>query len=238
MMREVDIYRLTPLGSLITRSVAEEEVYLQELDSLPKPLRAFISSLQVAAFLRGTLRVQNLPDTLGPDLAFIVLQIVYGKLPLNQMASKLTTDYQIPVTQAQNIAQEIERELFTPIALEFNSYLNQSKKFGQPKPATPAITKPAVAAQGVRNVVDLKQQRPAVPTAPPIPPTISRPVAKPYPPRPDQTTSIHPGAVPLPPRPVVPPSAFPHPNSAKPKPGMPFDPESLKRKSQLWQAKK
>lgn len=232
-MKEVDIHKLTPIGSLITRSVDEEAVYLDNLEAIPKPLRNFISSLQVASFLRGVLHVQDLPDTLGPDIAFMILQIVYGKLALNQLANNLVFDYQLPKGKAQIVAKEIEKELFAPISLELNSYLNQSKKFGQAKPATPPINKPAMAAQGVRNVVDLKQQATRPPVAPPIPPNV---------PRAFQTTVSHPGATPLPPRPTtgtpLPPSAFPHPNTANPKSGMPFDPDSLKRKSQLWQAKK
>lgn len=161
----VDLVHYTsfPIGSLLNRPEQDVDRYFQELPTLPPNLAGIAVSPRTASYLRGTIKAHDLPSNHIPTLAFLVLQVIFGELSTTQLAGSLSNQLQLSPEKAQAIAQDIEKELFAPVALELNTLLQ--KKKNAPPPATPSSPP---HESGARNVLDLKTQRPA-PPPPPIP---------------------------------------------------------------------
>lgn len=152
-----------PIGSLLERPAPERTSYMEKIGQLPSPLQDILYSWQTGAYLRGLTKTHNLPLEQATSLAFIVTQISLGEKTLAQLASMLSTQLRVANDKAQQIAKEIERDLFAPLMLELNNYLLQKKK---------TAASPPNVARGVQNVIDLKNQ-PRPPVPPPIPPARS-----------------------------------------------------------------
>lgn len=157
-----DTYKSTPVGSLIIKSETEGESYLQMLSGMPVGLRTMLMSNKTGAFIRGLVKSYDIAPEKTPELAFTVLRIGVGEHPLNQLSSLLIQKLGLSSTQAESSARDIEKDLFTPIMLEYNTYIAKQKSGAKTAPTTAHAT-------GARNVLDLKTQRP-VPPPPPIPP--------------------------------------------------------------------
>lgn len=108
------------------------------------------ASEQTGAFLRGLARTHNIPDDKMPKLALGVLYVALGEWPLAKLASGLSSTMGLPNDVAQKAAAEIEKELFAPIMLEFNKFLEEQRRGG---PASGAAARQA----GATNVIDLKK---------------------------------------------------------------------------------
>lgn len=103
---------------------------------------------RTGAFLRGLARTHNIPDDDVPKLATSVLYVALGEWPLANLAAGLSSTMGLPNDKAQKVAAEIEKELFAPITLELNTFLEEQR---QPKAAEQA------QQAGATNVVDLKK---------------------------------------------------------------------------------
>lgn len=154
----LDTYTTVPAGSLAIVPDEKRPEYIQALYSLPKALLESMNAPQTGAFIRGLAKTYNIELEKAPKIAFAILQITLGNNALAQLGSILSTELQIPNDKAQQIAREVEQELFAPIALELNQYLAQKKQVTAAKPTG-----------GARNILDLKASPSTPPPPPPIP---------------------------------------------------------------------
>lgn len=152
-MPAFDNYLSTPIGSLVNRSPEEESRYLDLVGRLPKSLSRMVFSGVTGSFLRGLAKDFGVSPEQSPKLAFAVLQIAVGEVPLAKLGSTLSGELKLPNDKAQAVAREIEKELFTPVMLELNDFLAKQKQ------GSSAGT--AASKAGAQNVVDLKKQQPS-----------------------------------------------------------------------------
>jgi hypothetical protein len=129
-----------------------------------------IGAPRTAAFLRGLAQAAGLPVERVPRIAWAVLQIAIAEKTLVQLPSMLSTSLGLANDKAQQMAGEIEKELFAPIMVEYSRFV-QSRK-----------NQPNRSMGGATNVLNLKNQ-PA--SRPPTRPASSLP--RPQLPRPPQT---------------------------------------------------
>lgn len=171
-MTELELFKTYPIGSILIRPDSEDTHYLQQITALTPGLKSLIASPTTSAFIRGLTKTYDVPPDKNPWVAFVVLQIACGEKTLTQLPNLLSTELQLVNNKAQQMAQEIEKELFVPVMLELNQYLAQQKtprrsasSVGQ---AATGTAPSATAAGGAHNVLDLKSQ-PRPPLPPPIP---------------------------------------------------------------------
>lgn len=141
----------TPAGSIGLQPIEQHELYLQMLGKTPPSIKSMLTALRTGAYIRGLTRIYNIPLEVAPKLAFAILLVGVGAKKMVELPALLSTNLQLANDKAQIIAQEIERELFTPIMLDFNESLKNLKS--APKQAT----------LGTQNVLNLKQMKPPVP---------------------------------------------------------------------------
>lgn len=155
-----DLYQYTtvPIGSLVLHDLAEADRYMNFLSALTPGLVNIVMSDTVGAFLRGLAKEFGLPNENVPQLAFAVLRVAVGEIELPKLGATLSSELKLPNDKAQAMAKEIEKELFSPVMLELNQWLEKQKQ------AT--STKASAAKAGARNIVDLKHQSPKQPPGP------------------------------------------------------------------------
>jgi hypothetical protein len=151
-MDTIDRYSATPLGSLSTRTLEEENQFLDNLNKLPTRLRDMLSSFKTGSYLSGLIKTNKLPEKLTAQLAYHVLRTGYGMQGFSGIEDGLKK-LGVPEDKAKVITTDIERNLFAPISMEYNQYLRERKTV--PKKAGPA--KPT---DGMSNVLDLKLPSP------------------------------------------------------------------------------
>jgi hypothetical protein len=151
-------YRSTPIGSLMDIPKDTSEKYFTFIFLTPSNIQSLLISARTGAFIRGLAKTYNIPIEKAPKIAFAVLQIALGEKTLAQLGSLLSTELPAPNDVAQKIANEIEKELFAPIALELNQYLAKKKQ----------ATLASRPMGGASNVLNLKNT-PQPPPPPPIP---------------------------------------------------------------------
>lgn len=133
-----------PIGAGMAQPIERWDEICELVNLIPRSARNMISSPRTAAFIRGIAKTHNLQTEQGPSIAYAVLQVVLGEKTLAQLSSLLSSDLKIANDKAQAIASEIEKELFAPIMLEYNKFM-QSRK-AQPKQSL----------GGAMNVLNLK----------------------------------------------------------------------------------
>lgn len=140
----------TPFGSLTTVESGQRFQYLSRLGKLPTSLKDIVFNLTTGAFLRGLTKQHNVSlDQVSP-LAFVVLRVILGDVELAKLGAVLSAELKLPNDKAQAVAKEIEKELFAPVMLELNQFLEQQKK---------AASAGASASQaGTQNIIDLKHK--------------------------------------------------------------------------------
>lgn len=138
---DLDLYKTIPIGSLLILSEEEAQSALEAARSLPPNLKALIISEKSGAYIRGLVRAGGLPPQAAQRLALIILRIVIGELSLPQLSSLIASDFRVGQDVAQAMAKDIEKELFGPVMMELNQYL-EAKQSGQQQaspsqPSTP-----------------------------------------------------------------------------------------------------
>lgn len=151
-------FQSVPTGSLVIMPSELRLPLLMELVQTPPKVKNILVSPKTGAYVLGVVRTYDLPENSERTIAFVIFRIGIGQHKLAELGSLLSSELSLPNDKAQKIATEIERDLFAPIALEFNQYLAQKKqaKVGPP----PEATKQAP------NLIDLRQNN----FKPPVPP--------------------------------------------------------------------
>lgn len=157
-----DIYKSIPVGSLVDFETTDDSKYLADFPNMPTSLINLIMSPQTGAYVRGTLKTNEVELSKTPRLAFIILRIATGEITLAKLAAVISSELQIANDKAQEMAREIEHDLIAPVAMELNQYLENRKK---EKKTTDNKATGSPQAAGAKNVLDLKKQ-----TRPPRPP--------------------------------------------------------------------
>lgn len=145
-MNNTIIDKTIPLKSMLLRPETEQQKLLEDSFELPKSVRLMIISPNTGSYVRGLTKHHQIPEGTTPKVAFAILQIALGIKQLSQLASMLSSEIQVSNEKAQKMAQEIEKDLFSPIMPELESYLAKKKKNSKPQSPT----------EGMDNVVNLK----------------------------------------------------------------------------------
>ncbi len=142
-----------PLGSLrLVKDPQQREKYLEGFLAMPFPLARSFDNPAVGAFIRGSAKRFNIPVEQAPQISLAVFRAALGEIPLAKLGVILSAELKLPNDKAQSLAKELEKELFTPIMLEFNAFL---KRRGQN-----TADKGRQAHQaGAKNIVDLKDRK-------------------------------------------------------------------------------
>ena len=157
----MDSYLTTPAGAAALSVPDQRPLLAKGLSSLPKTVLTMASSPQTGAFIRGLVKVHKLDEDYAGTVALQVLHILLGDKDLAQLPSLLSSDLKIPNDKSQQMAQEIEKELFAPISMDLNKYLAEKKK------AAGSVVNKTTGPRP-SNVLDLKDtKRPPAP--PPVP---------------------------------------------------------------------
>lgn len=158
-------FKTIPAGSILMAPEANDNQGVDQLRSLPSSLQKMLASERTGAYIRGLTKTYDVPLEQAPQIAFMVLQIAVGEKPLGQLGGMLSSELKLANDKAQKMAQEIEKELFGPVMLEFNKYLQDKKAM---KPGV--MDKMRVAPQNVLNLKEVPK-----PPAAPLPPAAPKP---------------------------------------------------------------
>lgn len=148
---DLDLYKTIPIGSLLILSEEEAQGALEAARSLPSNLKSLVISEKSGAYVRGLVRADGLPPQAAVRLALMILRVVIGEVLLSQLSSVIASDLRVGQDTAQAMAKDIEKELFGPVIMELNQYL-------QIKRAAETPTEPSERTVGGPNVLDLRQQ--------------------------------------------------------------------------------
>lgn len=141
------VYESRPIGALLAIPENNALPFLNLIVETPKNVQQMLLSLRTGAYIRGLTKTFDVPLEKAPVIAFAVLRIAVGEKPLGQLGGILSAEVPLPNDKAQKMAQEIEKELFGPVMLEFNQYLAAKKAV---KPGV--MDKMRVAPQNVLNL--------------------------------------------------------------------------------------
>ena len=141
-----------------------------------KPVRQMLISPRTGAYLRGLAKSHQLEEKSAVTIAFVVLQVAIGEVPVAKVAGLLSSHLQLPNDRAHDLAGELERDIFSSLSLE----LSKQKQAGEEKQATSA--QQTATKAGAKNVLNLKRK-----STPPQPPAPNTPPQPPRPPQPPAT---------------------------------------------------
>lgn len=147
-MATLDAYKTIPVGSILIRPESEDGAFLIQLRRTPPGLLGMITAPRTGAFIRGVAKTHDLSLQHAAVIAYHVLQVAFGTVQASQLTPLLGRELNVDAATSLKIAQEIERELFTPYAQELGQQHMTTK-------STPPVPP---AAGGARNVLDLKNQ--------------------------------------------------------------------------------
>lgn len=158
-------FQSIPVGSLLQIPLEEREGWLQDFFAVPSILKSLLSSFHTGSYIRGLVKNYKLIEDNGPHIAFMILRVTVGDLPLAQLGTVLSSKLKLANDVSQKMAAELEHDLFAPVAIELNQYLENRKREIK-KLENKATGNPRAA--GATNILDLKN-KPKPPVPPPIP---------------------------------------------------------------------
>lgn len=158
-MFSFDAYKSIPIGSLITLDDETADEYLDQVSELPPRVAATLLSPNTGAYVRGLIKSYNLNSTLASSIALTILRIAIGEIPLGALGGHLSNDLRLANDQAQQMAKELEHDIFAPIALELNASFRDRKNQTTKKPSTEINSVQTTQ----RNVLDLTQNDQSTP---------------------------------------------------------------------------
>lgn len=164
-MINLEDYKTTPFGSMLTRDSIEQKQLLEASFTVPKRIKAMLISTETGAYLRGIIKSYYVPEEKAAQAAFGILQIVLGEKTLAQLPSLLSTELKLSNDKAQKMAQELEEDLLAPIMPELTKYLAEKKSDIE---AAAGGAGASSSSLGVNNVLNLKDQK-KTPAPPPMP---------------------------------------------------------------------
>lgn len=131
MDSDTGLFESTPVGSLIAFDEDKRLAYLEAVMALPVNLRSLLFSPKTGAYIRGLAREVRLTDEHVVRIAFSVLRVALGEISLVELKSVFSSELQIAGDTAEAMAKDIEKELFGPVMMELNQYLQSKQVPGQ-----------------------------------------------------------------------------------------------------------
>lgn len=144
------LFESTPFGSLLGLETARRKKYVGQIIALPTKIRSIIDSLQTGSFVRGLVKQFRLQGSQVSQIAFAVLRVAVGEIELAKLGAVLSSELKLPNDKAQAMAKEIESELFSPVMLELNQFLEKRKMKKE-------NSEDKAKQSGAQNIVNLKQ---------------------------------------------------------------------------------
>lgn len=162
----ISAYKSTPIGSLHRISDEERLPYIETILETPENVQRIIFSANTGAFFRGICKQFQLAPEIAEEIAFLFTLICIGKIEFHQFAVQLSSRLRISLNQANQISQEIEKEIIAPVSLELNQYLSKRKQ----QKNTLVKTQSTTTLGAPSNLLNLKDNRkpPRPPSIPPI----------------------------------------------------------------------
>lgn len=145
------VYQSVLINSLSLLSLDERAPYFSRLSTLPPSIRKIIFSPPNGAYVRGLTKIYNLPLEKAPYIALIILEVFLGIEDLPKLGSVFSSKLQMPNDQAQAMSKDVERELFVPVMIDFNHFLQALK------------SSPNLGSSGTQNIVNLKERKAPLP---------------------------------------------------------------------------
>ncbi len=146
-----------PIRILLKYPEVTEKQYLSRFSQAPENIKRLLSSGKIGSFILGILRENHIPDSKYEKVIFLYLSVFLGIKEWKNFESSLVSEVGVPTNAAANVSRQIEQELFAPVAMEYNQYLEKLKSENTTAQSTDQSTTSGPAA-GVRNVLDLKTQ--------------------------------------------------------------------------------
>lgn len=168
-----------PIGAGMAQGEQRWAEISELVNNTPQTILDMVASPQTASYIRGVAKAHQLTAEQSYTIAYAVLRVALGEKRLAELSSILSSELAIANDKANQIAQELEHDLFAPIAIELNRHADQRRQEVK-KLENKATGNPRAA--GATNVLDLKQQpQPPRPPAIPRPPQIPRRTLPPNP---------------------------------------------------------
>lgn len=156
-------FKTMPTGSILILKEFERLPYIAGIVAIPNGLYETLSSRATGSYIRGLTRTFNLPLDQAPVIALQILTIGTGQKPMAQLAGLLSSSLKLANDKAQEMARDIEKEIFGPVMLDLNAFISKQKQRSSMEPG------------GAQNVINLKT---TLPPKPPIFPAIPTPPRK------------------------------------------------------------
>lgn len=150
------IHQSIPISSTLLLPEEQRNKYFSALENMPKVIRTILFQPSTGAYIRGLTKVYNLPLEKAPIIALVTLEAFLGFGQLTKLASMLSSKLGIANDLSQRISTDIEKELFAPVMLEYNTYISNLK------------VRPAQSTGGAANVLNLKKPGLSAPPARPL----------------------------------------------------------------------
>lgn len=115
-MAEINTFKTIPVGSLLILPEGEDQLYLDKIGTLPPAIKQLVTQPRTGAYIRGLAKNFDIPLESAPVIAFAVLRVALGEITLDQLAATLASELHVDAPKAQAVAQDIAKELFTPMA--------------------------------------------------------------------------------------------------------------------------
>ncbi|MEX1112313.1 MAG: hypothetical protein WEC84_02515 [Candidatus Andersenbacteria bacterium] len=119
MEEDNNAFYLIPAASLMFMNDADRQSHIKELFLIPKSLRQTATSEKTAYYLKSIIKKYDLTPPQSRALALLVFKTILKKMQLAQMSSRMSETGLKPAMAVQ-LAKEIEKDLFAPIAQDFN----------------------------------------------------------------------------------------------------------------------
>ena len=149
------VFTSVPINSVMAIPPERRHDYRVAALQTSEPVRRMIISPRTGAYLRGLAKSHQLPESKAVTIAFVVLQVAIGEVPIAKVAALLSSHLQLPNDRSHDLATELERDIFAPLSLEISKQATNNKQAEQVQ-----AEKKATKA-GAKNVLNLKRKRPA-----------------------------------------------------------------------------
>jgi hypothetical protein len=163
------IFKSIPINSYPNNDSDKKLEIIQKTLELPQTTQDLMFSPATGSYIRGVAKNNLANLKLAPKLAWLILRITLGKVVFPELPSTLKQEFNLEGQKAEELAKNIEKDLFAPVALEWNEWLQKQASVKQ-QPKKAETTENKNKNQGVQNVVNLKDDKSSVIPKPPRPP--------------------------------------------------------------------
>ena len=115
-------FKTVPANSILVLPDQERAGYLTNILKLPTSARDMLFSSNSGSYIRGLSRSNNISPELAPNISFAVLRVVLGKIEISSLTTTLVNEIHVETDIAQQIASEIDQDLFAPLQADLDAF--------------------------------------------------------------------------------------------------------------------